>query len=627
MIFHVDIKKIRDFEKREFLLSLGNGSYSMNNILLIPSRRYHSLYNYALNPPINRKSFIHNIEETVCIDGQYFNIFSRRLSNETIFPEGYKFIKKIIIKKNFVIWFYKIKDILIIKKLTSDQNNLNLSYSIRNKKNHNVKLFIRPFFENRDTDSLISEQFNVEISGDNIKNNCIYIKPENHIEFKKDSTKADYFLLNEWKYKMPENLLTLNSPGYFITEHNESGDISFNIFAEEKRKVINLEYKKIHNHSLQSLLDFSESFIVNNKDNIFLIAGFPWFGPWGRDTFISLPGLVIYTQAFDIADNILESFSKNILDGIIPNLITETGECHYNTVDSSLWFINAIWELYTVSKEKKYIDKYYEIISSILFNYRKGTINNIFMDKNDFLINAGDLNTQLTWMDAKRNNVCFTPRFGKAVEINALWYNAVKIFEQFSEISGFSQNAVKMFELGEKIKDSFNRNFWSEEYNYLFDCIHKDKDNSLRPNQLFSISLPFPVITDKQKIKKIVNICTKKLYTENGIRTLSPDSINYKSNYSGDWFERDSCYHQGTAWPFLIGTYFESYLISENFSEISKNNVKKILIDFVIRNHRKSGCGYIPEIFDGSGPQIPQGAPMQAWSSAEILRLWIKYFN
>jgi predicted glycogen debranching enzyme len=249
------------------------------------------------------------------------------------------------------------------------------------------------------------------------------------------------------------------------------------------------------------------------------------------------------------------------------------------------------------------------------------------MHKEDHLLCAGDKHTQLTWMDAQRDGITFTPRYGKAVEINALWYNAIKIFENFSKIDGFSQNAVKAFELGEKVKDSFNRVFWSNTDNYLYDCIHTEKDNSLRPNQLFSISLPFAVVTDTDKIKSIVDICTKRLYTENGIRTLSCDSKDYKGNYSGNWFERDSCYHQGTAWPYLLGTYFESYLINERFSVEAKDHVRQSLIDFIVRNHKKSGCGFISEIFDGSGPQLPHGAPMQAWSSAELIRIWMKYFN
>ncbi|MGM0608066.1 MAG: amylo-alpha-1,6-glucosidase [Candidatus Muiribacteriota bacterium] len=632
MIFKNNKNNYYKLRQNEWLISLGNGSYSMQNLLLIPSRRYHSLYNCALNPPVDRTSYFHSIDETIDINGKFYNLYSCQLDSKNYLPEGFNHIKKISVLPDKVKYTYIIEDIKIIKIFYSENDGiLKIKYIIENNSLKKLSFFIRPYFEKRKTDSLNDFTEDFFNTGDIIINENFLFKIDRKSNFIKKKFNKDLFLKNEFDYEMVKHKLGVSSPGYynysFYKKKNEL-NISFGT-SEREKKILKLKDKiKFNRRSIHYFSKFSKNFIVNNNDKIYIMAGYPWFGPWGRDTFISLPGLLIYQKHYKETHQVIDSFLLKGKKGIIPNVILESSQTLFNTADASLWLINAVYEFYICSKDKSVIDKYYPFLNKIIFYYRKGTINNIKMDKEDFLIQAGSKKTQLTWMDAKNKGVVFTPRYGKTVEINALWYNAVKIMEFFSKKINLNNNAINFFNLGENIKENFNKKFWNPDKNYLNDFICENGINSqLRPNQLYALSLPFNVVTNKNKMKKIIIICSKHLHTKSGIRTLSPVEKDYKGEYKGNWFERDSCYHQGTVWPFLTGAYFEAFLKTNNFSEISCKFIKKSVKNFIFENCSKTGCGFIPEIFDGDSPNKAQGAPMQAWSCAEILKVYLKYFN
>jgi len=359
---------------------------------------------------------------------------------------------------------------------------------------------------------------------------------------------------------------------------------------------------------------------LKGKDRWTVLAGFPWFGDWGRDTFIALPGLLLATGRYEQALDCIMLFGSAESEGLIPNRFDDYGgEPDYNTVDASLWFIYAVDEYLRTSGDtenwKKHLQK---ICLKIVDSYIKGTQFNIKMDPNDGLISAGSDRTQLTWMDACCGNVCFTPRWGKPVEINALWYNALKIIaERFEGRS--KKKAQELSKLAEKVAESFQAKFWYKDGQYLYDCIRDDfADPTLRPNQIYAVSLRYsPLRKDQQRM--VVDCVRSNLLTPFGLRSLNPANPAYKGACTGDQFQRDSAYHQGTVWGYLIGPFIEAYLKANDYSPtaatIAQDDIKPLL------NHLyEAGIGSISEIFDGNAPHTPRGCIAQAWSVAELIR-------
>jgi len=354
-----------------------------------------------------------------------------------------------------------------------------------------------------------------------------------------------------------------------------------------------------------------------------ILAGFPWFADWGRDAFISLPGLLLATRRFDEAKSVLVAFAQAANQGMIPNCFDDyTDTAHFNSVDASLWFINAAFAYLDASGDRAtFKDRLLPTVISIIDSYRRSTFFCIHADS-DGLITAGDANTQLTWMDAKYDGVAFTPRYGKAVEVNALWYNALMLLNQFYDNDGQSHRELK-HEI-DKVRKSFCRVFWNESWGWLNDCILPDgrADATLRPNQIFAVSLPFSPLSVQQQ-KAVVNIVEEKLLTPFGLRTLSPDDRRYHGIYSGRQSDRDGAYHQGTVWPYLIGPFVEAYLKVNGYSPKSKRQAGRF-IEPLLKHLADDGCiGQVSEIFDGDPPHRPKGCFAQAWSVAELIRAYL----
>jgi len=354
-----------------------------------------------------------------------------------------------------------------------------------------------------------------------------------------------------------------------------------------------------------------------------ILAGYPWFADWGRDAFISLPGLLLVTGRFEEAKSVLTTFAAVADEGMIPNRFDDYSDStHFNSVDASLWFINAAFQyLRATDDSKTFEQELMPTIRLIIDSYRKGTRFGIHADA-DGLITAGDEQTQLTWMDAKYDDIAFTPRYGKAVEVNALWYNCLCLAAQFYAGRDM-ENAGRYESMAEKVRKSFSELFWNESKGYLNDCILPDGsvDDSLRPNQIFAVSLNFSPLSEKQQAS-VAEVVQKHLLTPYGLRTLSPDSPNYKSEYTGPPQQRDEAYHQGTVWPYLIGHFVEAYLKVNESSPASKIQAAQF-IEPLLGHLTEDGClGSISEIFDGDAPHKPKGCFAQAWSIAELIRAY-----
>jgi predicted glycogen debranching enzyme len=357
-----------------------------------------------------------------------------------------------------------------------------------------------------------------------------------------------------------------------------------------------------------------------------IVAGYPWFADWGRDTFVSLPGLLLATGRQEQAGAVLRTFAAAVDEGMVPNHFDDrTGKAHFNSVDASLWFIHAAFEYLDVTGDKAmFLRELVPAIEEILDAYHAGTRFGIHADA-DGLITGGDEDTQLTWMDAKYDGIAFTPRYGKAVEVNALWHNVLRRMEKFeaqarnlkSQISDLKYGA-----LAEQVGQSFGRVFWNEQRGHLNDVVLPDGavDASLRPNQIFAVSLPYaPPLTRAQQ-QAVVKVVERELLTPYGLRTLNRQDISYQGRYEGSPRSRDEAYHQGTVWPYLMGPFVEAYLKVHGFSPQARTRAADLLGPLLHHLVEDACLGSVSEIFDGDPPHTPRGCCAQAWSVAELIR-------
>ncbi len=371
----------------------------------------------------------------------------------------------------------------------------------------------------------------------------------------------------------------------------------------------------------QRLFLAADQFIIARRDGKSVIAGYPWFSDWGRDTMISLPGLTIATGRHEDCRDILHTWLRRLNDGLIPNYLGDAGEAAYNNADATLWMFAAVRQYYAATGDLDFCagDTYSALINS-LHRHLAGTGHDIAMDRADALLVAGTPATHLTWMDAKVGDWVVTPRQGKPVEINALWYNAVRTGQFFAEKLSDTEVAGELATLARKIKKAFRNTFYSDALGYCYDVVTPDSpDETLRPNQLIACALPYTLLSTKQ-VRSIVKITAAKLLTDYGLRTLAPNHPAYRGRYEGDVWARDGAYHQGTVWPWLIGPYLRAYRVAYGNSASTRAYLRKHLqplIDHLMQD------GSIAEVFDGEAPQRPRGCFAQAWSVAQILECWL----
>lgn len=618
-----EIEKFDVSSQKEWLISNGIGGFASSTIIGLNTRKYHALLVAALGNSGDRYMVLSRLNESVIINDKTYTLSTNQCGS--FIEEGYK--NQEYFNNTFLPEFcYKIGDVEITKKIAMKygENKVAVSYNIK-PGNNDVTFKIQPLVNYRsfhDTRRCYYLEYNVKDLSVNVDLNSHGTKL--HMitsagEFEKyDRTYyknmyyqveeargldayEDHFMPGEYSVKIPSNkeytfefIASVDNDEHFLTLSNATEIIrGENTRLEKVCKIANANTLKEKHLAIAA-----DSFIVERGNRKTIIAGYPWFGDWGRDTFIAFEGLLLKTNRFKDAKEIIVSFSKYIKNGLIPNLIGEDGGSAYNTVDASLWYIDAIYKYYKYTKDVDLIKNMYPVILEIIEAYKNGTDYEIKMDKEDFLISAGNENTQLTWMDAKVGDKIPTPRNGKPVEINALWYNALKIAENFSEI------LEKEFDktISEKVKTSFKK-FYSERG--LFDVIEPESDK-IRPNQIMAIGIDYSPVDD-EKAKEILELVEEKLYTKKGLKTLSSDNEEYCGFYEGTVYSRDMSYHQGTVWPWLLQVYFDT---SRKYNGKYKalEDVEEMLYD---------GCiGSISEIYDADEPRKAKGAFSQAWSIA-----------
>ena len=653
--------------EREWLLTNGIGGFASSTIIGGNARRYHGLLVASLNPPVERHLILSQLHEMISISGREYPLHS--------FSTGGYINKGYLNQQSFQLdslpsYTYSVGDVMVEKtvSLVYGENTVLVMYRLRTA-TEKVTIKIAPLVNFRDYHSDSSKHHMV--FSQKAGSSHTLIKPYEHSldillgcpGSKYEAARDRYFEGMYYDIEQERGLRAYEDhyiPGVFSIEAQPDSDISFFVvctvidgakgskcnsgshedtygkYLEPDYGRMSIEAERARLQKLtegckdefhRGLVRSADHFIVNRRstNSRTIMAGYPWFTDWGRDAMISLRGLTLATGRYEDAANILSTFSEYIKYGLVPNMFPdEGGEPGYNTVDAALWYFEAVYRYVEETGDLELVKSgLYDSMLQIYNAYRNGTLHNIHMES-DCLIIAGNVDTQLTWMDAKVGNTVFTPRHGKAVEINALWYNALKIIEMISSKLGFDSD--EFASLASDVKSNFVKVFWNEEGKYLYDVVNEGyKDDSVRPNQIFAAGLTYPVI-EGAKARWVVEKVWKELYTAYGLRSLSPHSDRYMNYYVGDRYQRDSAYHQGTVWTWPIGYFVTAFSRTFGKEEKYTDMPKEFLEPF--RDHITHAClGSISEIFDGDEPLAPRGCCAQAWSVAEVLWTYEKNYK
>ncbi|MEJ2751621.1 MAG: amylo-alpha-1,6-glucosidase, partial [Chloroflexota bacterium] len=630
--------------KREWLVTNGIGGFAAGTIANMLTRRYHGLLMAALNPPLGRTLLVAKLDETAeyngvhAESGHYYPLFVNNWSDGTplVEPNGHHHINRFHLEGTSPVWTFALANALLEKRIWM-QPGANTTYVHYHLARATAPLLLQAklFANYRDYHSTtIINDWQPEIlpieRGLRISmfpgaepfylfSNKAQIQPR--FEWYED------FLLSEEELRgqsdveedhvYAAHLRAILQPGESLTiAATTQGHVNLNggeAFAEriayenEKLKLARSVFTVSLPEPIQQLVLAADQFIVqrstpDDPDGCSVIAGYPWFGDWGRDTMIALPGLTLDTGRPQIAASILRTYAGYVSEGMIPNRFPDGGEVpEYNTVDASLWYVEAIRKYLAATGDILLMAELYPVLLDILDWYKNGTRYHIGMDVEDALLYAGEEGVQLTWMDAKVDDWVVTPRTGKPVEVNALWYNALLVVAEVGRELG--EDPAEYEALAGRVKIGFQR-FWNEEYGYCYDVLdmpHGVDDASLRPNQLLAVSLAHSPLDYRQQ-RSIVDACGRHLLTAHGLRSLSAEDDDYIGHYGGDRYTRDGAYHQGTTWGWLIGPFVEAHLRVYNNHALARSYLPSLL-----QHLEAHGVGSISEIFDGDPPFTPRG--------------------
>jgi predicted glycogen debranching enzyme len=660
-----DKKSVEDLLTKEWLLTNERGSYASSTIVGCNTRRYHGLLIGSLNPPANRIMALANCLEMVILNGNVFNLSTFEF-NGKFAPSGFTLLKRFC-RDTAVHFDYQLPQFRLTKSvyLLRDTDMVALVYDFTAVKKP-LEFVLRPFIGLRDFHTLQKSyaHFSSAWLGDgllirhDIPGSCELFLSCPSMNFEKDHQWWFNFVYRNDEQRGQDFTEDLWTPGFFKgtidsparvvlwANFGSSGRAAYD--AEELKPDIEAVRDDLRRHQsditaaaktrdFRKLCLAADQFIARRQPSegceprTTILAGFPWFADWGRDAFIATPGLLLCLGRFEEAKSVLTTFATAADEGMIPNQFDDhSNTAYFNSVDASLWFINAAFQyLNAAGDSETFTRQLLPVIRCIIDSYQQGSSPRceagrfgICADA-DGLITAGNEQTQLTWMDAKYDGVAFTPRYGKAVEVNALWYNALCLLAQYSMLNENRESGIEYRDMADKVKTSFCELFWNKTSGYLYDCILPDgsADASLRPNQIFAVSLPFSPLSPQQQ-KVVVDIVQKNLLTPFGLRTLNAEDNRYKGIYTGPQKQRDEAYHQGTVWPYLLGPFVESYLKVNGFSRKSKKKAAEFIRP-LLQHLTEDGClGQIGEIFDGDAPHKPKGCIAQAWSVAELIRIY-----
>ena len=642
-----ECQNLKNALAKEWLETNGLGGFATSTIIGANTRRQHGLLIAALRPPVERHVLLSKLEERVVTDGHESSICTN-LYPGTVFPHGFNIQMEFRLRP-WPTFRYANGDFEIEKSvfLVYGENTVVVSY--RNQRSRGpVELKVRPLLAFRDYNALAKRDEDVDLAverGNGVLSIQPYEKlPRFYFYTKADAvdTKADWYLQftypveEERGLDFEEDLFTPFELSYRLAQ----GQTVYIVATTEKKGAVNPEelvgrerarrkgFERESDEWRQPLLIAADSFVVRRgKDNLTVLAGYPWFTDWGRDTMIALPGLTLTSGRFDVARKILLTFAQYCDKGMIPNAFPDKGETPtYNTVDASLWFVVVAWKYWKASGDDAGARELLPAMADVIKYYKEGTRYDIRAD-GDGLITAGTAGTQLTWMDVKVDGYVPTPRHGKPVEINALWLNALLMLAEMEEkLLEDIHSAVILRKLADQVAGNFAKAFWNRDGGYLYDVIQGDvRDASMRPNQIFAVSLPYSPL-DKAQQKSVLDVVTEQLLTPYGLRSLSPRDQRYCPKYTGNRWQRDCAYHQGTVWAWLIGPYCDAYAKVNGMGKTQRKEIARI-IQPLLNHMDQAGLGSVAEIFDGNAPHRPVGCFAQAWSVSELLRVYDTYVS
>jgi len=639
-------------DSREWLCTNGIGGFASGTVAGPLTRRYHGLLVAALAPPVGRTVLVTKIDEAVEYAGTHTGLAANQWADGAIAPQGYRHIERFRLDGTTPVWTYAVADALIEKRIWMEQgqNTTYVRYEVL-RATDPLTLRLEAFVNFRDYHSTTHAEgwrMDVEPARAGLRVTAFpgarpvmvaapgaQCEPV-HVWYERFGLAVEMERGLDW---VDDNLLagrfaaTL-AQGEALTltcsceaEPSLDGEAAWRRRQVHEANVLT-SWRQTPGGSrpvpawIEQLVLAADQFIVarplmDDRAGQSIIAGYPWFADWGRDTMIALPGLLLTTGRHDIARRILTTFARFVDRGMLPNRFPDAGEApEYNTVDAALWYLEAIRQYEEATGDVQLVKDLFPVLEEIITAYRQGTRFGIGEDPADGLLRAGEAGVQLTWMDAKVGDWVVTPRIGKPVEINALWYSALRSMASFARRLGHA--AEPWDALAERVEASFAR-FWNEATGFCFDVLDGPggHEAALRPNQIFAVSLTASPLSLAQQ-RQIVEACGRHLLTSFGLRSLGPAEPGYQGRYEGGPVARDGAYHQGTVWAWLLGPFAIAHLRVHGDGDAARAFLAPMahhLREFVV--------GSIAEIFDGDAPLIPRGCPAQAWSVAETLRAWV----
>ncbi len=642
-----DWTSIERSREKCYLLANGLGGFSSLSITGANARIDSSIMMASIKAPNKRYNLIANMYDSLITGKKTYELSSQEYLESSNNKTGFRYLDSFTYEY-LPEWTFMVEGIQIIKTIVmvNGENTVAILYKIENPCNKKITLSVEPlmYFAPKGTTPLKKQTF--KITPNNISSNGITLNYHTNGTIIEHETSCDdniYYPLDDrdgrisYGYGIKNHTITYTSKTseylaiiYSMNDtYEKCNPISktLQLIQEEKNRLLKLiEVSKLKDEVSKTLVISADKF-VSYRDSTkckTIIAGYPFFEDWGRDTMIAITGCTMATKRFDVTKSILRTFMQYCRKGLMPNLFPEgEDEPMYNTADAALLYINAVYEYFKASGDKEFVQECYETMEQIVQYYINGTDYNIKMDE-DGLIIAGSGEDQVTWMDVRIENVLPTPRHGKPVEINAYWYNALKVMNCFTSLLNRKQEIGKKYiELANLVKKSFNEKFYDERMKCLKDVVSGEKqDEKIRCNQIWALSMPFTII-DSKKAENILNTVYEKLYTNCGLRTLGLEDKEFHPRYIGKQFERDMAYHQGTVWVFPLGAYYLAYLHHHPDKKQAIETIKRQLEP--IKAWLREGCiGQLPEIYDGQYQTESRGCFAQAWSVGELLRVYSK---
>jgi predicted glycogen debranching enzyme len=624
------------------------GGYASGTVTGQLARRYHGYLMAALDPPLGRTLLLAKLDETVDYNGESYPLFTNQWADGTIDPHGYRNIERFELDGSIPVWRFSLEDARLEKRIWMEPgaNTTTIRYWLE-RAEQPLTISLKAFANYRDYHSLTHGgdwQMDVEPVSYGLRITAF----EGAVPFYLLSDRAEVSAAHEWysgfdlaieRYRGMEDsddhllvgvFQATLAPGQSLslvasTESAASPDGQSALRRRQGYEQTLGEQAGLAEKTtpdwIQRLILAADQFVVDRRladDSAgkSIIAGYPWFGDWGRDTMISLPGLTLVSGRQDVARTILRTYARYVDRGMLPNRFPDSGQApEYNTVDATLWYFQAIGAYHEATGDDELLRELLPVLDSIIDHHQRGTRYNIGVDPADGLLYAGQPGVQLTWMDAKVDDWVVTPRIGKPVEVNALWYNALTAMARFARRLEKPDGAYRA--AATQTRKGFGR-FWNGAAGYCYDVLDgpEGHDPALRPNQIFAVSLPDSPLAVAQQ-RGVVDACGRHLLTLYGLRSLGPDEAHYQGHYGGDIMARDGAYHQGTVWGWLLGPYCLAH-----FRVYGDQEQALSLLRPMARQLDEAGLGSLSEIFDGDAPFAPRGCFAQAWSVAETLRAW-----